>query len=142
MRLRAFHRDLICGEHYGQRPSQSAATTGPSRACKHALSGKGTDGSTDQHCITVEKSLADREPSTDDPERTLAVWQKGDNNPLLGSGPRHQRRQRKIVWGVSSLTRLRLLTPMQVFVDAANTREYEGCTPTEQNHSIDSLYAA
>ncbi len=52
-RLRAFDRDLICGEHYGQRPSKSAATTGR------------TDGSTDQHCIIVRKSLANRESSTD-----------------------------------------------------------------------------
>ncbi len=43
-RLRAYDRDLICGEHYGQRPSKSAATTGR------------TDGSTDQHCITVKKN--------------------------------------------------------------------------------------
>jgi hypothetical protein len=52
-RLRAFDRDLICGEHYGQRPSNSAAQKGR------------TDGSTDQHCITVQKSLANREPFTD-----------------------------------------------------------------------------
>ena len=49
-RLRAFDRDLICGEHYGQRPSDSAASKGR------------TDGSTDQHCITVKKPLANREP--------------------------------------------------------------------------------
>jgi hypothetical protein len=54
LRLRAFDRDLICGEHYGQRPSNSAAQTGR------------TDGSTDQHCIAVQKTLANREPSTDD----------------------------------------------------------------------------
>jgi hypothetical protein len=53
LRLRAFDRDLICGEHYGQRPSTSAALKGR------------TDGSTDQHCITVQNSLANREPSTD-----------------------------------------------------------------------------
>ncbi len=51
-RLRAFDRDLICGEHYGQRPWISAASTGR------------THGSTDQLCITVQKSLANREPST------------------------------------------------------------------------------
>ena len=53
LRLRGFDRDLICGEHYGQRPPKSAAPKGR------------TDGSTDQLCITVEKSLANREPSTD-----------------------------------------------------------------------------
>jgi hypothetical protein len=53
LRLRGFDRDLICGEHYGQRPSKNAAPKGR------------TDGSTDQHCITVQKSLANREPSTD-----------------------------------------------------------------------------
>ena len=52
-RLRAVDRDLISGGHYGQRPAQSAASTGR------------TDGSTDQHCITAQKSLANREPSTD-----------------------------------------------------------------------------
>ncbi len=36
-----------------QRPSKSAASTGR------------TDGSTDQRCITVKNSLANREPSTD-----------------------------------------------------------------------------
>jgi len=85
MRLRAFDRDLICGEHYGQRPSQSAATTGSSRACKHALPGKGTDGSTDQHCITVEKSLADREPSTDGENSPSEAALLHDRyNPLSG----------------------------------------------------------
>ncbi len=51
-RLRAFDRNLIRGEHYGQRPSISAASTGR------------THGSTDQLCITVKKTLANREPST------------------------------------------------------------------------------
>ncbi len=53
LRLRGCDRDLICGEHYGQRLSKSAATTGR------------TDGSTDQRCSTVKNSLANREPSTD-----------------------------------------------------------------------------
>ncbi len=53
LRLRAYDRDPICGEHYGQRLSKSAASTGR------------TDGSTDQRCITVENSLANREPFTD-----------------------------------------------------------------------------
>ncbi len=53
LRLRVSDRDLICGEHYGQRPSESAAQTGR------------TDGSTDQRCRIVQKSLANREPSTD-----------------------------------------------------------------------------
>ncbi len=51
-RLRAFDRDLICGEHYGQRSKISAAQTGR------------THGSTDQLCITVKISLANTEPST------------------------------------------------------------------------------
>ena len=50
--LRVFDRNLICGEHYGQRPSKSAASTGRTHGC------------TDQHCITVKISLANREPST------------------------------------------------------------------------------
>ncbi len=50
--LRAFDRNLICGEHYGQRPSKSAASTGRTHGC------------TDQLCITVHKSLANREPTT------------------------------------------------------------------------------
>ncbi len=58
-RLRAFDRDPICEEHYGQRPAKSAASTGR------------TDGSTDQHCITVQKSLANREPSTDGYKQTF-----------------------------------------------------------------------
>jgi len=37
----------------GQRPSASAAPKGR------------TDGSTDQHCMTVRKTLANGEPSTD-----------------------------------------------------------------------------
>jgi hypothetical protein len=53
LRLRGIVWDLICGEHYGQRPPVSAAPKGR------------TDGSTDQHCITVQISLANREPSTD-----------------------------------------------------------------------------
>ena len=44
-RLRAFDRDLIRGEHYGQRPCNSAASTGR------------THGSTDQLCINVKKPL-------------------------------------------------------------------------------------
>jgi hypothetical protein len=59
LRLRAFDRDLICAEHYGQQPSESAASKGR------------TDGSTDQHCITVQKTLANWEPSTDGYSRTL-----------------------------------------------------------------------
>jgi hypothetical protein len=43
-RLRALDRDLIRGEHYGLRPSNSAATTGR------------TDGCTDQLCITLQKN--------------------------------------------------------------------------------------
>ncbi len=42
-RLRVCDRNLICGEHYGQRPKISAASTGR------------THGSTDQLCITVKK---------------------------------------------------------------------------------------
>jgi hypothetical protein len=42
-RLRACDRDLICGEHYGQRPPNSAASKGR------------THGSTDQRCIIVQK---------------------------------------------------------------------------------------
>ena len=42
--------------------------------------------------------------------------------------------------GRPPLTRLSLLVSIQVTIDTANTREYEGCTPTEQNHSVDSLY--
>jgi len=61
LRLRPFDRDLICGEHYGQRPSDSAAPKGR------------TDGSTDQHCITVTNSLANREPSTDGYEQTKST---------------------------------------------------------------------
>ncbi len=45
LRLRAFDRNLICGEHYGQRPSKSTASTGR------------THGSTDQLCITVKNPL-------------------------------------------------------------------------------------
>ncbi len=75
-RLRAFDRDLIRGEHYGQRPSQSAASTGR------------TDGSTDQHCITVQKSLANREPSTDGYKRTL--WARASNVRFTPES-RHQR---------------------------------------------------
>ncbi len=52
LRAFAFDRDLICGEHYGQRPWISAAQTGR------------THGSTDQLCITVKKTLANRGPST------------------------------------------------------------------------------
>ncbi len=44
-RLRAYDRNLICGEHYGQRPKISAASTGR------------THGSTDQLCITVKNPL-------------------------------------------------------------------------------------
>ncbi len=72
-RLRAFDRDPICEEHYGQRPAKSAASTGR------------TDGSTDQHCITVQKSLANREPSTDGYKRTCGgAWKKVRFTPESG----------------------------------------------------------
>ncbi len=45
LRLRVCDRDPICGEHYGQWPSKSAASTGR------------THGSTDQLCITVKNPL-------------------------------------------------------------------------------------
>ena len=40
------------------------------------------------------------------------------------------------------LTQVSLLTEIEVTVNTPNTSEYEGCTPTEQYHSIDSLYAS
>ncbi len=77
-RLRAFDRDPICEEHYGQRPAKSAASTGR------------TDGSTDQHCITVQKSLANREPSTDGYKRTCGGVRQGVR---FTSESRHKRRK-------------------------------------------------
>lgn len=59
--LKAIDRDLMCGEHYGQRPSMSAGHKGR------------TDGSTDQLRIAVQKCLAYREPSTDGLRLPLAA---------------------------------------------------------------------
>ncbi len=67
-RLRAFDRNLICGEHYGQRPKISAASTGR------------THGSTDQLCITVKKTLANREPSTHGYKRRFRPVSKHDRS--------------------------------------------------------------
>src|SRR5215469_18134789 len=55
-RMRAFHRDLIRGGHYGQRP------------CAPRLTGR-THGCTDQQC-DVKISLAHSEPSTHGTKRT------------------------------------------------------------------------
>ena len=43
LRARAYDRDLIRGEHYGQRPWNKAASKGR------------THGSSDQHCDIVQK---------------------------------------------------------------------------------------
>ncbi len=67
-RLRAFDRNLIRGEHYGQRPSDSAASTGR------------THGSTDQLCITVKKTLANREPSTHGYKRLFGPCRRSDRS--------------------------------------------------------------
>jgi len=56
-RMRAFHRDLIRGGHYGQRP------------CAPRLTGR-THGCTDQQC-DVKISLANSEPSTHGTKRRL-----------------------------------------------------------------------
>ncbi len=74
LRLRAFDRNLICGEHYGQRSSKSAASTGR------------THGSTDQPCITVKKTLANREPSTHGYSRPQTPLEA---NVRSGPGSRH-----------------------------------------------------
>ena len=70
-RLRAFDRNLICGEHYGQRPKISAAQTGR------------THGGTDRLCITVKKSLANREPSTHGYKRRFMRPSCHDRFPTL-----------------------------------------------------------
>lgn len=63
--MRAFDRDPIRGEHYGQRP-WSAASTGRTHGC------------TNQPRITSKKTLAKAEPSTHGTKRAWHAVRSGD----------------------------------------------------------------